>query len=76
VGFEAALDAILHGGLNENRVHPTMVLALGMMLAEFNRTEFSDPEQEASLQKPWHVTTTPLLLAHSDMVTERLRLIW
>ena len=48
MGFQAALDAILHGGLNENRVHPTMVLALGMMLAEFNRTEFSDPDEEAS----------------------------
>jgi hypothetical protein len=53
-----------------------MVLALGMMLAEFNRTEFSDPDEEASLQMPPHVTSTPLLLAHSDMVIERLRLIW
>lgn len=57
-------------------MHPTMVLALGMMLAEFNRTEFSDPDEEASLQMPPHVTSTPLLLAHSDMVIERLRLIW
>jgi hypothetical protein len=74
VGFEAALDAILHSGLNENRVHPMMMLALDMILAEFNRTEFMDPYEEASLQKP-HIIKTPLLLAHSDMVTERLRLI-
>jgi hypothetical protein len=35
-GFEAALDSITLFGPGKANVHPTLVLALGMMLAEFN----------------------------------------
>lgn len=52
------------------------MLSLGMMLAEFNRTEFADPEEEASLHKPLHVAGTPLALAHSEMLTDTVRVIW
>lgn len=57
-------------------MHPTLMLSLGMMLAEFNRTEFADPDEEASLHKPLHVAGTPLALAHSEMLTDTVRVIW
>ena len=72
-GFEAALESISIQGLAEEGVHPTLMLALGMMLAEFNRTEFADPYEAASLQKPRHVTVIPLTFAHSDSLTEAVR---
>ena len=75
-GFEAAVDAISSQGLPKEHVHPMMMLAFGMMLAEFNRTEFADRDEEASLQKPPHVAATPLALAHSETLTEAVRVIW
>lgn len=75
-GFEASLDAISARGLAEDAVHATLVLALGMMLAEFNRTQFADPEEEEALQKPDHVTATPLDLPHSDTLTAAVAHIW
>jgi hypothetical protein len=75
-GFEDAVQSIAQHGLTEGNLHPTLLLGLGMMLAEFNRTEFADPDEEASLQKPPHVTATPLGLPHSDTVTGAVRLIW
>lgn len=53
-----------------------MVLALGMMISEFNRTEFVDPDEEASLEKPPHVSGTPLGLEHLDQLMNTMRAIW
>jgi hypothetical protein len=63
-------------GLDGQHIHPTLMLTLGMMLAEFDRTEFADWEEEASLQKPPHVATTPLVLAHSERLTAAVSRIW
>jgi hypothetical protein len=75
-GFEAALDSITLFGPGEANVHPTLVLALGMMLAEFNRTQFADPDEEASLLRPQHVVDTPLVLVHSETLTNVVKGIW
>ena len=75
-GFEAALDSITLFGPGKANVHPTLVLALGMMLAEFNQTQFADPDEEASLLRPQHVVDTPLVLVHSETLTNVVKGIW
>src|ERR1700759_3045472 len=65
-GFDAALSIIMPQGIAEKGVHATLMLALGMMLAEFNRTQFADPEEEASFEKPAYVADTPLGLAQVE----------
>lgn len=74
-GFEEAVHSISLYGLAEENVQTMLLLALGMMLAEFNRTEFADPDEEALLQKPPHVAATPLTLQHSETLTDAVSII-
>jgi len=75
-GFEQAVQSISEHGLLQESVQPTLLLGLGMMLAEFNRTEFADPDEQISLNKPPHVAATPLTFRHSETLTDALSVIW
>jgi hypothetical protein len=72
-GFHAMMVELQTHMLGQFGVSSTMVLGFGMLLAEFNRTEFRDPA-ESDPEMPDYVANTALGLPELDMVAELLRI--
>lgn len=68
--FKAFIDRVAEVMLAQPCVKGTMVLGLGMMLAEFNRTEFRDPSDGMDSEIPGYIINSPIALPEFDMLQE------
>jgi len=71
-GFKTLLGELRVHMLGQYHVCTTMVLAFGMMLREFDRTEFTEPNATPDPEMPDHVHNTPLGIPEMDMVLRLL----